>query len=157
MKKIHNTLLFSLLFSTHSFATETANNSVYLELGGNSVVYSINYERNFDTHWGWRVGLGSVWVGDEFGFGVPVLVNKYWGAKDSNHKFETGIGFTYFSAYTRSIFEDDRSYGQTVVGTASIGYRYLPKTEGLTYKVAFTPLIQRGFLPWVGFSVGYAF
>lgn len=143
--------------TTAVLANENANNSVYIELGGNGALYSLNYEKNFDAVWGLRVGLAAVTSRHHLGLGIPMLVNKYWGNESSAHKFETGIGATYFSyGRTSSIFSHDHS--DYIAPTASVGYRYLPITKGMTYKVAFTPLvIGNAFIPWVGFSVGTTF
>lgn len=141
-----------------SFAsTSVANNCIYLELGGNAAIYSLNYEKNFDANWGVRAGVGSLWLSDEVVLGMPVLINKYWGSDNSNHKFETGIGAVYFTAASSSDLFRHKHDGDFVGGTASIGYRYLPKTKGMTFKVAFTPVIKDFFIPWLGFSVGHTF
>jgi len=140
---------------------ETANNSIYLELGGNAAAYSVNYERNFEREWGLRMGLGAFKLDNRVEFAVPMMVNKYWGNSTSgytsNHKLETGLGLVYFTADGKSrIFND--IHRNTLAATASIGYRYLPKEKGLTFKVAFTPIVTNSYLlPWIGFSIGTTF
>jgi hypothetical protein len=40
-----------------------------------------------------------------------------------------------------------------------VGYRFVPRAGGVSFGVGFTPLVRakKGFLPWGGVQVGYAF
>lgn len=139
---------------------EAPKNSTYLELGGNAGVYSLNYERHITEDMGVRVGVGSLWAGKYAGFAVPVMANKYWGNPDSNHKFETGLGTTIFTGLDREKSFDLKKTGKNsaLTGTATVGYKYMPKASGMTFKAAFTPIFNsEGFLPMVGVSVGHTF
>ena len=157
MKK--NIALLSLLLTLAS-PVYAAKNTIFVELGGNAAIYSINYERFFEESWGIRVGIGALWDSENTVALVPLLFNKYWGNQNSPHKFETGLGATFGHHHER-----DRYWGhnyhnihQGVMGTATLGYRYLPKEKGMTFKFAFTPFFdQDTFIPWVGISLGYAF
>lgn len=156
IRKIIGSLVF-LFIPTVSYAT-TADNSVFFELGGNAGAYSINYERFLlDQAVSARVGVGSLWVGNYAGVAVPATVSGLWGNPCSNHKFETGLGATYFSADRKSRLFSSRA-NSTVMGTAIVGYRYLPKENGMTFKAGFTPIFNNDvFIPWLGFSVGHSF
>jgi hypothetical protein len=147
-------LAISLPAISHAAMPE---NSVYLELGGNAAGYSVNYERLFpERNLGLRAGLGALWSSHHAAVGVPVLVNKYWGNANSHHKFETGVGTTFFSAGKKSNMLSSRA--SQVMGTATLGYRYIPSSNGMTFKAAFTPIFnQNAMIPWVGFSIGHSY
>lgn len=150
---------------------QTAPNLVFLEPLGNGLLYSLNYERIFER---WNVGLRGgasyfTWAVSKHGgsgnltlVSFPAVASWYaplWGTK---HHVELGLGATvlYLAASTDSTgtkFEGERA-GLGVAGTAVIGYRYLPHDRGFTFGAGFTPLVRVSkFLPWGGFSVGYAF
>ena len=155
MKK---TILFLSMISP-AIGLATPSNNTYFELGGNAAGYSLNYERYFtDNDIGFRIGAGCIWEGNYVALGAPVMLNKLWGNPASNHKLETGFGTTYFSASKRSkLFDFDRN-NNIFMGTASVGYKYIPKSGGITFKAAFTPIFNQDvFLPWMGFSVGHSF
>jgi hypothetical protein len=74
-----------------------------------------------------------------------------------------GLGATviYFAASSDSTgtkFEGTGT-GLGIAATGIVGYRYLPRDGGLTFGAGFTPLLRasKGFLPWGGVNVGYAF
>lgn len=165
LTKSHTKLILaSLLFCSYGFAQaeetcNVANNAIYLELGGNAGIYSINYERFFDNDWGLRLGIGGFAADGDSAVIAPLMVEKLWGNPDSPHKFETGLGIAFASTQHNNYYHH-HSYRNTssVIGTATLGYRYMPQTRGMLFKAGFTPLFgPGGFLPWAGLSVGYAF
>ena len=147
-----------------------ADNAVFLELGGNGLVYSINYERLFgDTDFSLRVGLSYISLAAsnsrtnaKLGIvTVPVLANYYVGGRD--HKLQLGGGLTFLSVSGQN---GDTGNIVTVSGlvpapTLAVGYRYLPARGGFTFFIGFTPFIIPGnaqvLKPWAGMSVGGAF
>lgn len=131
-----------------------AANSIYLELGGNSFLYSFNYDRIIPLSRSTKLALGagvetlsSIKINDVNYNGALCLspsVNFLFGSKSSH--FETGLAlFVPFS--TNMTFPSIR-----------IGYRYQPLEKGFLFRVGFTPmLISSVLIPWAGISVGYAF
>jgi|ERR1051326_2845993 hypothetical protein len=130
-------------------------NGCYLELGGNAVAYSINYER-------------SVFVGEKFassvrlGLGVDVLAFKVrnlfvpllpiefnlWFFKKSNHHLEVSAGITpYYSpvpespAVATNFDLDFTSLNRRVnfLVSSRIGYRFEGGHKGWIIRVGFTP------------------
>jgi hypothetical protein len=156
--------------AVHEAADGAAPNAVYLELLGNGLVYSINYERRLPA---WNLGLraGAGFFTDRIssasGSGnlvlvsFPLVASYYLGPP--RHKLELGLGATILyvgasSDSTGTRYEGSVS-GLGVAATAVIGYRYIPSHSGLTLGAGFTPLLRatKGFLPWGGVSAGYAF
>jgi hypothetical protein len=149
-----------------------APNALFLELLGNGILYSINYERMLDVlplgALGLRAGASyfSRAVSDAAGAGnlklatFPIVASWYVGW--ARHKIQVGLGatFLYTSASTDSA---GIQYGDNtalrIAATGVVGYRYQPDGHGITFGAGFTPLLRtgKGFLPWGGASVGYAF
>jgi hypothetical protein len=126
----------------------TAPNAMYVELLGQGVALSANYERMlFATtphNISLRAGFG-IWVGIESGgVVVPIDASYLFG---SNHKLEIGIGFAFISG----------RYDYNAASFALIGYRYQPIDGGFLIRVSFTPRFSDEFEPWVGLGLGYAF
>jgi hypothetical protein len=149
----------------------TANNAVFLELLGNGLVYSINYERLFgDSNFSVRLGFSYISIGASGGSAsssvsmitIPVMGNYYVGGR--NHKLQLGAGVTFLdfsaSAGSNSTFVGTVS-GFAPAPTLAIGYRYIPARGGFTFFVGFTPFIIPGndkvLFPWGGMSFGGVF
>lgn len=135
-------------------------NHVFFELLGNGGVYSINYERFLgDTGPSVRTGI-SVFDCESSGSLVrirfaavtsPWLASYHLGA--GNHKLQLGAGATIVYSYG-----DDRQL--SVLGTAVVGYRYLPEDSAFTFGIGFTPLVRLtsvDAIPLFGVSVGGKF
>jgi hypothetical protein len=144
-------------------------NAVFLELLGSGLFYSVNYERILGAlPIGLRVGASYfTWkISDASGAGnltlatFPALASYYLGGV--HHKLQLGLGATvvYLVASTDSA---GIQYGsESALGIAAsgvLGYRYVPASHGFTFGAGFTPMFRlgKGFLPWGGASVGYAF
>jgi hypothetical protein len=157
--------------ATQTARDETnARDAVYFEVLGNGLLYSINYERYFPRYdLGLRGGASFITykVSSASGSGNltlaswPLVVSYYWGSP--RHKVQLGLGATvlYFDASSDSTgtkFEGAGT-GLGVAATGVIGYRYMPKNGGFTFGAGFTPLLRatKGFLPWGGANVGFAF
>ena len=146
---------------------EVAKNSVYLEVLGTLIVYSINYER--------KVGPVSVRVGIEplHGPAIPILVN-YYVRKD---RIELGAGAIVLPKrkFPYASFQPEK---RSLLWTAGIGYRHQPDDGGIIFRVTFVALFAKTavgsggtllpvpapgpagtlpFRPWFGVSIGYAF
>jgi hypothetical protein len=147
-----------------------APNAVFVELLGNGLVYSINYER-FLCRWpiGLRAGASffTYKVSDAKGSGnltlatFPFVASYYVGS--TSHKLQLGLGATviYLAASTDATGTkyEGPGAGLGLAATAVVGYRYVPMGRGITFGAGFTPLVRpsKGFLPWGGVDVGYAF
>jgi len=161
--------------------------SVFVEIGGPSLVYSFNYDFRFDKEnlnsWGLRVGAGGYKLSDESLLTVPIQANRLFG--NGKNYFEVGAGFTFvnyrntYNIYDYSnydpntgespvmgkITEKDYHFildlGDTpnLVGTLNFGYRRIPEDGGFTFRANITPLFNtNGFWPlFIGIGLGYAF
>lgn len=126
----------------------TAPNAVFVQLLGDYVSITANYERMLFTttphNIALRFGFGFWgWFGDS-GVVVPVGASYLFG---HSHKIELGIGYTFLTGSNK----------YNGLSTALIGYRYQPIDGGFLFRVGFTPLFGDEFEPWVGLSLGYAF
>lgn len=138
----------------------TAKNAFYVELGGNGIFYSVNYDRLITPKVAARAGLMFMRAEDEVSNSVevavaPVVVSYLFG--EGNSHFEAGLGV---GLATASI--DDVDFGEdfdrTVYGTGVLGYRYQPKAGGVVFRAGLTPVFTTDdFAPWIGVSFGYAF
>lgn len=162
MKKLIFTATLLLCFSISNFAKSYENSdetpfkhhSVYVELGGNSFIYSINYDYMFQLSDLTKLAIGAGFeyideieinktsYGDSFC--ITPAANLLIGR--SSHHFETGVAAFY--PLSASI----------IIPTVRLGYRYQPKNGGFLFRIGATPLIVPGaILPWAGLSVGYTF
>jgi hypothetical protein len=143
-----------------------AKNLVYLELLGNGIAYSVNYERMLTDDLSARLGFSylSVTIGSGESavkadvVTAPMLLNYTVGGR--NHRAELGAGATvlYASASSSSGGVTSSGEGAAIVGTGVVGYRYSPADGGFVFRAGFTPLFGKGgFLPWGGMSFGGTF
>jgi hypothetical protein len=139
-----------------------ASNTFFVELGGNALAYSLNYERFFTPKIAIRIGgmylQADSDVGGQVGVGLfPVMGTYLLGAGNSHFEIGGGIGLA-TAGVSETDFGTDDWDDSTVYGTATFGYRYQKPEGGVMFRAGFTPLYAAGtLLPWVGVSVGYAF
>ncbi len=160
MKNIYLLLIAGFtLFASPTFAQE-ATKTVFVELGGNGLIFSANYDMRFGDKingLGARLGLGYVGGGSAGAtvVTVPAMINYLLG-KDGKY-FEVGAGITYISAGTD--FIDDGFSDSSLLGAMTFMYRSQPVNGGFMWKIGFTPILAEGiFIPyWVGLGIGYAF
>jgi len=131
----------------------TAPNAVFVELLGQGVLLTANYERMLSTttphNVALRVGFGYwTWWGDS-GVIVPVDASYLLGI---NHKLELGIGYAIITGQASG---NNLSNGAFA---GLIGYRYQPIDGGFIFRIGFTPLFgAKKMESWGGLSLGYAF
>lgn len=133
--------------------------NVFLELGGNAGIISLNYDRRFgagDNGFGGRIGIGCGVVPNHM-FGdavltVPVAVNYLAG--EGPHYLEAGAGFTFGESAFGGKYRTD---GKAVHFVPSLGYRYQRATGGFTFRAMASPHILGTVRPSGGISVGYHF
>ena len=161
-------LAFALSAAGSAAAPDTAagprvaSNTFFVELGGNAVAYSLNYERFFTPKIGIRVGGMYLQADDDAGTRVgvglfPIMATYLLGSGNSH--FETGAGIGIATAgVSDSDFGEGDWNGSTVYGTATFGYRYQKPEGGVIFRAGFTPILVSGnLIPMAGVSVGYAF
>lgn len=156
------TMIMTMSASLH--ANQNASNHFFAELGGNGLLYSVNYEKMFTNNLGARIGLGYISADNANKNirtkvsvrSIPIMATYLLG--DGNHKFETGLGATLIHASAKFKFnnKETKGKGNILLGTGTLGYRYMPNDGGVTFKAAFTPLYLSGnFVPWIGVGVGF--
>jgi hypothetical protein len=168
MKKIILTgiiLTFSIsLFSQDYSKLAKPLHNVFLEFGGNSILYGINYELIFSQK---ENSFNAVRAGIHFSqntinktfFTFPVEYNKNIRIK-KNHFFETGLGLTFWNTATNN------QTGNGLLTVARLGYRYQTQIEGLMLRVGINPMHQTlifneptffksKLILWAGVSIGY--
>jgi hypothetical protein len=139
-----------------------ASNTFFVELGGNALAYSLNYERFFTSQLGVRVGgmflRGSdTDTGGSINIGLFPVMATYLLGKGNSH-FETGAGIGFATAALSDSDLGGDWGDSTVYGTATFGYRYQKPEGGVIFRAGFTPVYAGGtLLPWAGIGVGYAF
>jgi hypothetical protein len=150
-------------------ATREANNALYLELGGNGAVYSLNYERFVGRDVALRAGFGYVslkgakidggTVTRDIGLLTIPVTASWLGIGSGNHRLELGAGAVFADITGETSSDGAEAFGSDsgVVGTAIAGYRYVRPGGGFTFRAAFTPLFgEGGFQPWAGVAFGYS-
>ncbi len=160
-------LVVLLTASNLAFSQSKYKNGVFLELGGASALYSINYERQFYKGFTGRIGLAYI----SNTVTVPVLFGKVFGSK--NHHLEISAGATYLNYrtqhydYLNVLYREETNNG--IMLTAFAGYRYQKPDKRFFFRIGFTPIWRRfysedkyddeptNFIPWGGMSVGYRF
>lgn len=166
-----STFFLALLILAHTIYAEVRNqnykgNAIYLELGGQGIGLSLNYDYRFHPHFTIRVGASFLGLGAGIPFSLTFLTGQ-----NSSHHLELSLGATY--AEVASIF--DSSPEQVVLPFANIGYRYQPRKGGFIMRIGFTPFLlekevgrtydrygehtitQTRLQPFMGISIGYCF
>ena len=164
------TCLMILSFSFTSYAQQYSDDlsrqkgrAVYLEVLGNGIGYSFNYDQRFQNRFdglGFKAGASYFALNGTsvatFPFGLNYLLGK------EGKYFEMGLGGTYLLASDRSnTFSSgsDRTFGDGITGNMIFGYRSEPVDGGFLFRASVTPFFGNGiFWPlFFGISVGYAF
>ena len=141
-----------------------ARNSIFLELAGNGVLYSLNYDHKFFDHASARIGgmYLSLPAEDDLGNDgrisvllVPIMVNYLVG--NGNSRLELGAG-----ALVGAVNSDTNNEAVNAVGAGGIattvGYRLQPRKGGFLFRIGITPFITgEGFQLWGGLSLGGTF
>lgn len=129
-------------------------NAFFVELLGNGLLFSANYDIRIssDGKWGARAGIGYIGSIDDGGvITIPIMANHLLG-KDGKY-FEVGAGITYLSATADFIDENPSD----IIGTLSFMYRSQPVDGGFMWKIGLTPILAGGFFVpwWPGIGIGY--
>ncbi|MFN3996435.1 hypothetical protein [Algoriphagus sp.] len=169
--------LFQSTFAQTESETFTAKNAVYLEVGGSSGRYAINYSKIFHQKGKLKLNASagfSMWRNKSNDFKtiwlpvVPLEVSALYGK--SKHHLEMGFGFISLLDRTLDFDSESLELEDKVVFNAAIplriGYRYQKPEGGFFFRVGYTPFInfpeREGkswhFFPyWAGISFGKSF
>lgn len=157
--------------------TFTAKKGVYLEVGGSSGFYAINYSKIFHQKGKLKLSASagfSMWRHEKLDSRttwlptVPLEMTAFYGK--SNHHLEMGIGFTPYLGTSLDLVSETIGYRDIVVIDAFIplrvGYRYQKPEGGFFFRLGYTPIIDFpprtggnwSFNPyWAGLSFGKSF
>lgn len=156
----------------------TASNSIFAEGLGPGLLYSLNYERTLGNDFAVRIGTSYMSLGASnsvggvsVGFLSVPLVASYLGLSSGNHVLELGVGgiFIHASGEARAGGITLAGAGNTIWGTALIGYRRHPVNGGFMFRVGMSALVGKGLgfnvfdpaavgiVPWPYLSLGATF
>jgi hypothetical protein len=175
-------LFFALSFSFGARAqseaeTIVAKKAVYLEVGGSSGIYAVNYSKIFHQKDKLKLNASagfSMWRNQLNDFktiwlpAIPIEVSALYGK--SNHHLELGLGFTSYLSRTLEINSETFEFNDKVVFGSliplRIGYRYQKPEGGFFFRIGYTPFFNVpvgegkswSFYPyWAGVSFGKSF
>ena len=141
------------MFGSNGLQAQDAapKNTFFVELGGNGLLFSVNYDYRVGEKLGFRGGLGYFGIGSEGILTVPLGANLLLG-KNGKY-FEAGAGATFVSG-TGEFLDNDLS---SLIGTLNFSYRSQPLDGGFMWKAGITPLFSNGnFIPYyIGAGIGY--
>ena len=139
-----------------------ARNSIFLELLGNGIAYSLNYDHKIFNHLSARIGgMYAPWNDQNSDQNltfvvVPVMANYLLGNGSSRLEVGAGVSYSYASGNLNRI--DDFTGGSVTAFTSTLGYRLQPTDGGFLFRIGFTPtFFKQGMLPLVGLSLGGTF
>lgn len=165
MKKKYQMLFITILISAITYAQESfVKQSVYFELLGNGILYSFNYEKYVKPNISLRTGISVIPEQKTISgkketlnsYLLPMMANYLIG-KDC-HKLELGAGVVcHYMLKTFKYNKISNKSGCNFYPTARFGYTFIPKSNGLTYKISYTPILDEHINHWVGISFGYSF
>lgn len=155
--------------SQDSAMVNIRKNSIYLELGGNSLLYGLNYERVWvaNQQLAAASSLGYGFSYDYIGVFnqtvIPFELKIYSRPYKKNH-LEFGLGYTYYYEKDKApdlingvLVERSKHSGRPFL---RIGYRYTAP-GGFLLRIALTPMYLKDAEPielwpfWGGISFGY--
>jgi hypothetical protein len=153
MKSVIITLLYLAITISGTLAQDIKEgdntNHFFIETPGVTGSFSIKYEKFVKNNITIRIGIGasakqtssSEGSIQAIGFLFPVLANYLIGSE--KHALELGLGAQFlFGIYQVSLREEllDQRSGLIPIPSGTIGYRFLPKNKGFTFKVGTMPI-----------------
>jgi len=155
--------------------SNVVNSSIFAEVGGAGIMFSINYEKRFNPEsvfgLGARGGIGFLSANEEkldpvdnfyyykpgTALTLPVQLNYIFGKEGIPHSFEVGAGFVY-STKKMKILNLQTEKLSEFMGALSFMYRLQPAQGGFTWAIGFTPLVGKKYIqPSGAVRVGYNF
>lgn len=158
------TVIFVLSFLIGSgllYAQESTrrSNSIYVELAGHGILYSINYDRLLLPAVSMKVGFSTLDGESSSGIShrlraVPITVNYIFGKTPFQLELGTGVDFISFYLDDVSWRLSDK-WGMAVIH--SVMWRIQPEDGGLNIRMGLTPAWGRRFFLYGGVSIGWTF
>lgn len=156
-------ILVLILSGVEAFSQELIKkNEIFAELGGNGLLGSINYYRQFGDKPGFGARIGAGVYGNEANLTIPVEVN-YLIRVLGNHSFlDLGLGATFTKANVHLYALAERSEGYVekkpfAFFIPSIGLRAYT-TKNYVWHVNITPIqTEYSMLPYFGLGFGKRF
>jgi len=169
MKLLSKTFLLSTVLISYMYSTENQKkNSIHLEIGGPGIIYTLNYDRNFNSFLG--ISIGYAFMPKNIFFIkhasiIPLYLRFYFFPR-LKQKSNIRIPTFYASLGSVLLISD---FFVPVVGFG-FGYEY-DKAEHFVFKssiyfATFPTIIRYAIktytysfpsFPWIGFSFGYKF
>jgi len=155
-KTIKSFLVLLLLTPTHIMLSQTieqSKNSMFLELGGQAILYSLNYDRMMSPQLGFKLGISyaihNTDPENEHYIFLPISANFFKGK--TSHKLEVGLGITPTFEKTTGLtgiylgdgkwqYEDRTNI--ILLISFFLGYRYQPNKGGFCFRAGLNPLID---------------
>jgi hypothetical protein len=156
MKKILFSLLFLLVFLQVSNAQRSK--LLYLELGGNAFIYSLNYDARFGkTNHGLGFRIGTSLLGEQSYHTLifPTHLNYVLGKK--NYGIELGVGG--IAIFQPTAPSDKNHYYPSAV----VAYRYQPTDKHFSFRIGWMPTFIKSnggtfdFSPLLRYMPGLSF
>lgn len=159
MKQFTFFFLFSFLAGCLYGQTAYKRNDIYLEVGGNGLFASVNYERQLTKQpgLGFRIGVG-IYSENAFYMTIPAGINYLFKLKNDKSFIEAGLGTTWTRIDGKLFKASKNSNGDHFVSfVPDIGYR-IHTNKNIMWRISASPIINKfGLVPWLGFSVGKRF
>ena len=169
--------LLLLALCSQLFA-QTSPNAIIFDLGGNGLLYSLNYERSLTENLNARFGLSFLEIRERQTektlavMSFPVSANYLFKLRSSQHCIESGIGV--MNLLTNGDLVESQGVTRFFFNPfVNLGYRYHPVQKGLTYRAGLSPFYgtkslidptEQGFSPfgsriqvWGYLGIGYHF
>ena len=167
MKQFIPVILFSFFATIVCAQKAPGKNTAYLELFGNGLISSINYERELTNHpaFAIHVGIGTYITHDDKFKAYPTIpVGINYLLKFNNRSMlDIGFGATWTKPEVKLYAIVDRKDGNYVNRdyinyVPSVGYRHHTKNN-LMWRCSITPVITHsiGVIPFFGFAFGKIF
>ena len=157
------TMLLVVIFGSKDLHAQEAapKNAFFAELGGNGLLFSVNYDYRVGDKFGLRGGIGFVGGnensrGSGFSYSnsiltIPLGLNLLLG-KNGKY-FEVGAGITLVNEKVTFV---ERKYSP-ITGTLNFAYRYQPLGGGFMFKAGLSPIFTNDYFePFhLGAGIGY--
>lgn len=176
MKRILIALLFTVSISQVFAQQAKVSKQFYTEMGGPGIMFSANLDARFNAKshigLGIRGGIGFTIKNedryDSLGYytnhirtipTLPVGLNYLFGRSNSPHTFEVGAGTTILFQKVKMLNWDGNEKEGHFMGFFSFMYRRQPVTDGFSWRIGFTPLINTAgdIVPFAAASIGFTF
>lgn len=123
--------------------TTLKKNSVFVEIGGNAIIYSINYDRLIDVSTKFKLSTRiGIHYTNKFPLQyyrtlcIPIEISGLYSIYGSKHFVEIGSGLSYLNSYDRITDHTE----DIIILALRLGYRFQKPEGGLFVKIGFVPL-----------------